>query len=172
MIRRFLSLFLLGAIGTLLIACGGSPDPTAVPEQVTAPTSPPEAAVAAPAADATLLVAHNIKNPESEMVAAPEKYSESPFSAKLVADGNLPPVEERLPSEPMVLQVATVGKYGGEIRRNHLGPQDANCNVGRFNGRGLIRWAGDGSGWVPQAIRSWESNADGTVWTINMIPGT
>ena len=173
MIRMSLFLVLLGTISALLIACGGAATPTVVPEPATAATTTPEATVAAPApaADAVLLVAHNIKNPEAAMVPAPAKYSESPFSAKLVAEGKLPPVEERLPSEPMVLLVAKIGKYGGEIRRNHLGPQDANCNVGRFNGRGLIRWAGDGLGWVPAAIRSWESNADGTVWTLNLIPG-
>jgi peptide/nickel transport system substrate-binding protein len=88
-----------------------------------------------------------------------------------VAQGKLPPVEERLPSEPLVLQVEEVGKYGGIIRRAHLGPADANCNVGRMNGQGLARWSGDGLGSVPMAFSTVDTSADGNVWTVHLLPG-
>jgi len=91
--------------------------------------------------------------------------------AKLVAEGKLPPVEERLPDQPLVLQVNEVGMYGGELRRVHLGPSDANCNVGRFNGRGPGRWSGDGTANIPNSVKGWESNADASVWTLHLLPG-
>ena len=170
--RKSLFVVILGAFTAILIACGGAATST---PQSTAPevsdTTAADATVAAPAGDAALLVAINTKTSEITTVPAPAKYSESPFSAALVAEGKLPPVAERLPPEPMVLQVEQIGQYGGEVRRSHLGPQDANCNVGRFNGRGLVRWAGDGTGQIPAAIKSWEANADGTVWTMHLIPG-
>ena len=40
-------------------------------------------------------------------------YNEAPMLAKMVANGELPPVDERLPVEPMVLEVAEIGNYGG-----------------------------------------------------------
>jgi peptide/nickel transport system substrate-binding protein len=168
-------MILLASFTIALVGCTASVETPQAPEPAAAAsapaTAPATAPAAAPASSGALLVAINTKNPDTKMVPAPAKYNESPFSAKLVAEGKLPAVEERLPAEPMVMEFDQIGKYGGEIRRNHLGPQDANCNVGRFNGRGLVRWSGDGLGWVPAAIKSWESNADGRVWTINMIPG-
>ena len=48
------------------------------------------------------------------------QYGEAPMLADMVASGDLPPVEERLPSNPMVLEPnpaydQTIGQYGGEI---------------------------------------------------------
>ena len=41
-------------------------------------------------------------------------YSEAPLLAEQVASGELPPVEERLPAEPIVIEpVEQVGEYGG-----------------------------------------------------------
>ena len=40
-------------------------------------------------------------------------YNQAPMLAAMVASGELPPVDERLPVEPMVLEVAEIGNYGG-----------------------------------------------------------
>ena len=40
-------------------------------------------------------------------------YNEAPMLAKMVSSGELPPVDDRLPVEPMVLEVAEIGNYGG-----------------------------------------------------------
>ena len=51
--------------------------------------------------------------------------------ADLVKAGKLPPVEQRLPPEPMVLKpVHEIGKYGGTMRRAFTGPADGE-NVNR-----------------------------------------
>ena len=34
-----------------------------------------------------------------------------------------------------------------------------------------MRWAGDGTGVIPHIVKGWESNADGTVWTVSLLPG-
>lgn len=45
--------------------------------------------------------------------------------AKLVKEGKLPPVEQRLPEEPLVVQpVEKVGQFGGTWRRVWKGPSD------------------------------------------------
>ena len=45
------------------------------------------------------------------------KYNEAPMLAKLVAAGDLPPVDDRLPEVPKVHHlIESVGRYGGELR--------------------------------------------------------
>ena len=52
-----------------------------------------------------------------------QQYQEAPMLAERVAAGELPPVEERLPVNPLVVEpVDEVGTYGGTIRRAFLGP--------------------------------------------------
>ena len=47
-------------------------------------------------------------------VMAQDAYNESPALAERVASGDLPPVAERLPANPPVVEpVAEVGQYGG-----------------------------------------------------------
>ena len=47
---------------------------------------------------------------------------EAPMLAKLVTAGKLPPVEKRLPANPVVVKGKEIGKYGGTIRSPILGP--------------------------------------------------
>jgi peptide/nickel transport system substrate-binding protein len=43
------------------------------------------------------------------------KYREAPILAAMVAAGELPPVDERLPREPFVREVDRIGTYGGTL---------------------------------------------------------
>src|SRR5512139_3284903 len=55
----------------------------------------------------------------------PKKFSEAPMLAELVKAGKLPPVVQRIPSEPMVVKpLHGIGKYGGSWRRGFTGPGD------------------------------------------------
>ena len=46
-----------------------------------------------------------------------KKYNEAPMLAELVKAGKLPPVEQRLPEEPLIVEPAEqIGQYGGTIR--------------------------------------------------------
>src|SRR3954465_2645308 len=55
------------------------------------------------------------------------KYKEAPSLAEQVKAGKLPPVEARLPQNPLVVPVVDkVGEYGGVWRRAFLGPADSN----------------------------------------------
>ena len=52
-------------------------------------------------------------------------FSEAPSLRARVEAGELPPVEERLPKNPMVVAPADrIGVYGGQIRENHQGRWD------------------------------------------------
>ena len=56
---------------------------------------------------------------------AEKKFAEAPMLAELVKAGKLPPVEQRVPAEPLVWQpLNEIGKYGGTWRRAFTGPAD------------------------------------------------
>ena len=99
------------------------------------------------------------------------KYKESPALAEQVKAGKLPPVEQRLPSEPLVVPVVErVGQYGGVWRRAFLGPADAN-NYVRVVYDALVRHSPDGGKIEPKIAAGWESSKDFKQWTIKLRPG-
>ena len=52
----------------------------------------------------------------------PETLKQAPMLDALVEDGTLPPVEERVPLEPLVVQpVEGIGTYGGVLKRGFTG---------------------------------------------------
>jgi len=65
-------------------------------------------------------------------------YREAPMLAAKVAAGELPPVEERLPKNPLVLEpIEGIGKYGGTLRameNNDQFPQSRMFMYGFFAG--------------------------------------
>ncbi|MBZ0286321.1 MAG: ABC transporter substrate-binding protein, partial [Anaerolineae bacterium] len=53
------------------------------------------------------------------------QYKEAPMLAEMVAAGELPPVEERLPENPQVVEpVDSIGVYGGTWHRAWRGVSD------------------------------------------------
>src|SRR5690606_2063247 len=100
-----------------------------------------------------------------------QPYQEAPMLAELVAAGELPPVEERLPENPLVIAVdQEIGQYGGVIRRGFTGPGDHN-NYTRWAYDSLLRFSVDGSEIVPHIIESWEASDDFHTWTLHLRPG-
>ena len=63
-------------------------------------------------------IPHIITDPS----AVPSTFNEAPMLAALVKAGDLPPVEERLPKEPLVIKnTDSIGRYGGTLRWASLG---------------------------------------------------
>jgi hypothetical protein len=55
--------------------------------------------------------------PVSSSAAGIKTFQESPFLAERVANGSLPPVEDRLPDDPVVIEPFTrIGTYGGTLK--------------------------------------------------------
>ena len=66
---------------------------------------------------------------------------ESPELAKLVADGKLPPLAERLPANPLVVRRSRrSARYGGTLRRGLRGSADHNGILRMVGNQGLVRW--------------------------------
>jgi len=85
-----------------------------------------------------------------------KKYNESPMLAELVKQGKLPPVEKRLPENPLVVEpVEEIGKYGGTWRFAMLGPGDISIYVPIF-AEPLVKWNRIGNGIIPNVAEKWE----------------
>jgi len=152
-------------------ACGGAttppapageePDAAASPVTDTSPaaetTESPPAEEASPAGEAS-------PSPEAEGAppAQPGSYAQAPMLAERVEAGDLPPLEERLPPEPLVVQpVEEVGQYGGTWRMAIVGD-----DTGWFNMINMVepflRWNMDATGHIPTLLRDYEWNEDAT----------
>src|SRR5579883_1851860 len=100
-----------------------------------------------------------------------QTYHEAPALAEQVKAGKLPPVEQRLPEQPLVVPVVErVGDYGGVWRRAFLGPADAN-NYVRIVYDGLFRFTPDGADIEPKLALGAKSSPDFKVWTIILRKG-
>ncbi len=100
-------------------------------------------------------------------------YNEAPSLAERVAEGTLPPLEERLPHPDhiyVVDPVEEIGTYGGTWRMADTGP-----GLGQYQIMAavepLIRWQPDLTGYQPGLARDWEYSEDGTVFTIYLREG-
>ena len=108
-------------------------------------------------------------------------YSESPVLAAMVASGDLPPVDERLPAEPLVQDVVDrIGTYGGTFRGFQLGDADkwvlyktglygglisrSYIDLGTITPNGL-------DGWGPGIAKSWEWDDDAAGITVVLREG-
>jgi peptide/nickel transport system substrate-binding protein len=151
------SLFSLLVIASMVLAaCGGEEATnTPAPEATEPPAAAPTEAPAEPTAP-----------PE-----AVSEYNEAPMLAEMVAAGELPPVDERLPQEPLVITPAEeIGQYGGTWHRAAVGPGDVRT-PDRLMYDNLIRWNKEGSDFVPNVAKSWDVSDDGTVFTFYLREG-
>ena len=102
----------------------------------------------------------------------PDSFSEAPMLVERVEAGELPPVEERLPTEPLVIEPAEMtGEYGGTWRRAFTGPGDRQ-NIERMNNDYHLFWDTSATELVPRLLRAWEANEETTVWTHHLREGT
>ncbi len=101
-----------------------------------------------------------------------EGTGEAPMLAALVESGDLPPLEERLPDEPLVVEPhERVGVYGGEWNTAILGVGDWPW-LGRTVGyENLTRWSTDWEEVIPNLAESWEYNEDATELTFTLRAG-
>lgn len=99
-----------------------------------------------------------------------EAYNEAPELAERVAAGELPPVEERLPLNPRVVEpYETIGQYGGQMFDFYNGGRLAEFR--QFGYENLVRWSVDGSEVIPNIAEGWEVNEDGTTYTFFLREG-
>jgi peptide/nickel transport system substrate-binding protein len=191
---RGLSVATMGLVGGLLAACStpappapaapAAPavvNPTAVPaaaqptQALPAAAAKPTVATAAAAAKPGRQLIGQLEGPSVIVDTAqmPKTFGEAPALADLVKQGKLPPVEQRLPEEPLVIKpVHEIGKYGGTWRRGFTGPGD------RWNGNrtvtgpdSLLFWDYTGEKAGPNVAKSFEFLDGGRTFVLHLRKG-
>jgi peptide/nickel transport system substrate-binding protein len=98
-------------------------------------------------------------------------YGEAPMLAELVRVGQLPPVEQRLPREPVVLQpLQEIGTYGGTLRSVALGPTMQGHDVEMARVQNLFTLAPDFAV-VPNIAKGWDISGDYKTLTVTLREG-
>ncbi len=98
------------------------------------------------------------------------EYNESPMLADIVAAGGLPPVGERLPAEPLIVEPAEqIGTYGGTMVDSTGGNRLAEFR--HFGYEALVRWSVDGGEVLPNVAKGWDVSDDATAYTFHLREG-
>ena len=130
--RMLLSTGLGAAVVSLLAACNAPAPPAAPTAQAQPPTAAPAPTAVSQAAQPAAAGKPDLGKLVGKLEGAtivtdaaqlPKAFHEAPMLAELVKQGQLPPVDQRLPAEPMVLKPPhEIGRYGGTWRRASRNP--------------------------------------------------
>ncbi len=176
--RRFLQMSAMAALGAAAVACGQAA-PTAAPTQ--APAAATEAPTEAPAQTEPTAT----QGGAAEATAAPTTgaitYQESPMLADLVKAGKLPPIEQRLPEQPLVVGPGVLiakqdldwqpGKFGGTMRFAHA-VADWNPDIFIMANENLLAAPGIAlEGLYPNVVQDYQVSDDGKEFTFTLRKG-
>jgi len=198
--RDMLKLMGLTAAGAIVAACQPTTTGPAVPtdkptdapvaeatavpvegEPTEAPTEKPavEPTVAEPTAEPVAgdvaTGYYNLADFESQTGKKIEAFNQAPFFDAKVASGELPPVAERLPENPLVFRTLDhIGEYGGTLRFDAI-VVDGDWHLRHINAANTIEMPPDSAfdvvstvfGWPmqPGLFESFGMSEDGTVFT-------
>jgi peptide/nickel transport system substrate-binding protein len=154
--REFLRLSALTAAGVAFAACAQAPTEAPPQEEpTTAPEQPKqEAATATPVPEA---------GPSDK---------QAPALIEAVAAGGIPPLDERITQEPLVVEpIEQVGQYGGDQTMGTLGVADG-AIFSRFTKYfNLVRWNVDWTDVIPDIAKSFEVQDEGATFVFNLRKG-
>jgi peptide/nickel transport system substrate-binding protein len=158
--RSFVRLLGIAAGGGVLAACSPS-----APAQPAATAAVPKPTTAAPAAatdapkptTAPAAAATTAPAAAAATAAKPAKFTEAPAVADMVKQGKLPPIDQRLPDNPLVVQpIEEIGQYGGTWRGAFTGVADFHA-YGRNVYEAMLRWPRDPhQAILPGLAEQWE----------------
>lgn len=104
-----------------------------------------------------------------EIAPLPEKYNEVPMLKVKVAAGELPPVEERIPEEPLLVEpYEEIGEYGGTLHVGTTGIAYA-YDFGPIQDTPSYLITPEGT--FPYLAKKWEFSKDGKTLTIYLRKG-
>ena len=94
------------------------------------------------------------------------------LNAQIKGNGELPPLADRIPSEPLVVvPYDAVGKYGGELNVLSNATEAGTSDFLSVRHVSLVRYSDDLQTIVPNVAKSWEWNDDFTQLTFKLREG-
>jgi len=155
---------------SVLVSGCGTAAPTANPAAEAASNDAVSANPAAEAASNEAVSAEEPASTTAEPVAS--FYNEAPDLAEQVTAGKLPPVDERLPTNPMILEsVEQIGVYGGTWRRGMRGNRDQASLIRTLGYENLMRWDEQWTRVIPNVVQSVDINENATEFTFHLREG-
>jgi peptide/nickel transport system substrate-binding protein len=151
--------------------------PTAAPAKPAEASKPAEAAKPAAGKPEAKLGAQLIGKLEGPTVITdaaqfPKTFNEAPMLAELVKAGKLPPVQERIGQDPLVIKpLHEIGKYGGTWRRGFVGPNDTVNGIRAVQNDKLLYFDHTGTQILPNMARGWQVSDDGKTTTLLLRRG-
>ncbi|MBN1640830.1 MAG: ABC transporter substrate-binding protein [Anaerolineae bacterium] len=101
-----------------------------------------------------------------EVTAVPQEIKEAPDLFTQVAEGKLPPVSERMPTDVRVVNVyESIGQYGGTWRRVCTSPGDVGAWNSRLSYDCPLRYEADAATIVPHVVKGFEVGDNGASFT-------
>lgn len=98
------------------------------------------------------------------------EFQEAPMLRTMVATGELPPLEQRLPEDPLVVKpLEEIGQYGGTLRRLNERGRD-NFRM-QFGFEFLGNYAPDMSYIYPNVLKGWKVSEDAKRFTLYLRKG-
>ena len=174
--REFLRVAATAAGGAVLVAC--QPQTVVVKETVEVEKEVTKVVEQEKVVKETVVVEKEkevtkVVEKEKVVTATPAPLREAPQLRGLVEAGELPPLEERVAQDAMVIQpVEEIGQYGGTWNRVAIGPTDVRIKD-RLTAEGLVRWPGpmDVSTVIPNLAKSWAVSDDASEYTFELRQG-
>ena len=98
--------------------------------------------------------------------------NQAPAFQEMVSNGSLPPLSERLPANPLVVEpVDAIGTYGGVWRAGLRGGSDNAWIYRTVAYDQMLSWERDWSGVRPNVAASYEVSDDATTYTFHLREG-
>jgi peptide/nickel transport system substrate-binding protein len=108
---------------------------------------------------------------QTPAVPMPATFQEAPMLTEMVNAGTLPPLAERIPAAPMVVEpIEAIGQYGGTWRTAMVGGGDF-WFVRAIGYQYLVRWDPQWQAVVPNLAESWEVENDGLSYVFHLREG-
>lgn len=103
----------------------------------------------------------------------PAAFAESPMLTEMVNAGTIPPLAERLPEEPLVVQPVEIGQYGGTIRVGDMSTNLSGYDIAWVTGADnhFLRYTPDLTATQPNVATSVDVSDDFTTYTIHLRRG-
>jgi len=101
-----------------------------------------------------------------------ERFNEAPSLKIRVAAGEIPPVEQRISEEPMVVEpLDEIGQYGGSLKGIATSPTTEGLDIVHARAQGLLTISSDLKNIIPNVAKNWSLSKDYKTFTIYLRKG-